>query len=78
MVITSVRNYPAITVPVSREFHQYCKVKTVTSMQRKLCLLAPGLDFAIRLGNSVLNLPDRQENFLGIQITLGIVTSCKN
>ena len=47
-------------------------------MQRKLCLLAPGLDFAIRLGNSVLNLPDRQENFLGIQITLGIVTSCKN
>ena len=50
---------------VSREVHQYCKVRTVTSVQRKLCLLAPGLDFAIRLGNSVLNLPDRHENFGG-------------
>ena len=65
MVITNVRNYPAITVLVSREFHQYRKARTVTSVQKRLCLLAPGLDFAIRLVNSVLNLPDSQENFWG-------------
>ena len=65
MVITSVRNWPAITVLVSREFHQYCKVRTVTSMHKRSRVLAPGLDFAISLENSVLNLPDRQENFLG-------------
>ena len=65
MVITNVRNYPAITVLVSREFHQYRNAGTVTSVQKRFCLLAPGLDFAIRLVNSVLNLPDSQENFLG-------------
>ena len=65
MVITNVRNYPAITVLVSREFHQYRNARTVTSEQKRFCLLAPGLDFAIRLVNSVLNLPDSQENFLG-------------
>ena len=65
MVITNVRNYPAITVLVSREFHQYRNARTVTSVQKSFCLLAPGLDFAIKLVNSVLNLPDSQENFLG-------------
>ena len=65
MVITSVRNWPAITVLVSREFHQYRKVRTVTSMHKRSRVLAPGLDFAISLENSVLNLPDRQENFFG-------------
>ena len=65
MVITNVRNYPAITVLVSREFHQYREVRTVTSVYKRLSQLAPGLDFAIRPVNSVFNLPDRQENFLG-------------